>query len=445
MLGLPPIESAQLLGILLGVATLWFVWSAGRILFPRSQWAPAMVVVFLASNRTFAVWAVEGMETKLFGACAAGALWAWLRFGLATVTAGRLPLVGIFLGLLILARPEGYLMAGLMLGLGLLGARTRRDWRGLAWNAAVPFGVAASHLAFRLLYYGEWLPNTFYAKVTGIQIARGLRYMAVLAHENGFVVYGALTVVGLIFFARSAENRPQRWYVVLALALYTLYLVAIGGDYFEFRFFDVALPYWGFLTVAGVAALAGLIPSVGWRRVAVVLMLTAWLGANALTVVHPFGGLPWLTTPERETEYSSQFVRAARWFAANLGPDESLAIRPAGVIAYLTRARCLDLLGLNDRQIARDTDFLIQGTAVGHQRMVPPKYAHRRGYTYYVGHPRFSSTPCRRGVCTSVEIAPSDFLSFYSLDPSSKFGHQVYRLGEHAGLHRGWVPRESAR
>ncbi len=133
------------------------------------------------------------------------------------------------------------------------------------------------------------------------------------------------------------------------------------------------------------------------------------------------------------------FARAGRWLALNLGPGESIAIRPAGVIAYLVDAPALDLLGLNDRAIARDPTFRVRGPA-GHQLRVPTSYVRDRGITYLIGHPRFRPAPGEEGKFVSIEMRPGEYLIFEPLGPNAKFQPRVYRRHEHAGALRGWRP-----
>ena len=43
------------------------------------------------------------------------------------------------------------------------------------------------HFAARRLYYGEWLPNTYFAKVDSPSIGKALRGLSEFAYSIGFV------------------------------------------------------------------------------------------------------------------------------------------------------------------------------------------------------------------------------------------------------------------
>ena len=136
---------------------------------------------------------------------------------------------------------------------------------------------------------------------------------------------------------------------------------------------------------------------------------------------------------------------AGRWLALNLPPEEVIAIRPAGAIAYLSRARSIDILGLNDREIARNTADLDLAQPVGHQRRLPAGYLGKRGVTYYIGHPQFREAPAVEGDrWVSAEVLPGAFFIFEILSPKASLEPRVYRYGEHRGLLVGWRPVEDA-
>ncbi len=442
--GLPVPSFAQVLAVLLAIATLFLVWRAGRLLFPSTRWAALIPVLFLASNRTFCVWAVQAMETKLFGATVAASFWVWLRYGFAGIERGRwryLPLLGLVTALMPLSRPEGYLFAGLIMAAGFFSALKTRDFGSWARNLAGFTLLAGGHLLFRFATYGDLLPNTFYAKVPGLQIESGAIFLWRAARENYIPIYGILVLTGMLCFARAKELSGPRWFAILAVVLTALYLLLIGGDYFEFRFIDHILPFWAFLGVQGAFFVSQVVKNERKRFALVLSLATVWIGLNALTVIRPYEREEHMTNPEREAHFAELFARAGRWLGANLEPGESIAIRPAGIIAYLTRAYCLDLLGLNDREIARMERRRGNRKTLGHQKEATSDYARERGITYFIWHPRIRNRPCRPGACVCVEIAPSTYFWFHALTPDARLKHRLYRLNEHKGSLEGFTPR----
>jgi hypothetical protein len=425
--GLELVAAAKILGVLLGAATITLTWFAARTLFPSLGFAGALPSLYLASNRTFCVWSVEGMDAKVFGAVIVAAFVAWLRYGSGVVWKW-IPATGILVGLLPLARPEGYLVAGVLAVAALAEATRAGRFRGFALNATAAALVAGSHLVYRLITYEDVVPNTFHAKVVGLQLANGLRYLNAFLTSNSLYLFGILTVVGAALFLVDSRDSAARRFVVVWVLLHTAYLVAIGGDYFEFRFIDAALPFVGLLTLRGCVALGNRLSTSTGRSAALLILGVTWIGLNAQTVFLPIAPREWLTTPEREREFTEEFDRAARWIADHLDPEESIAISPAGVIAYRSPERyVLDLFGLNDREIARTIEPAT-GYQIGHQREVSHDYVRERGISYFIGHPRFVEKPWAPGRVASVEVEPGLYFLLMPLQPTTRYRARIYRL-----------------
>ena len=95
---------------------------------------------------------------------------------------------------------EGLLLAacgvGWFVGHRLLTAH-RLDWRGTLALAG-PFAVLiGAHFLARHSYYGEWLPNTYYAKHVGPWYESGYRYLSAAAIETGLYLLIPLAYVAL--------------------------------------------------------------------------------------------------------------------------------------------------------------------------------------------------------------------------------------------------------
>ncbi|MGH2569613.1 MAG: hypothetical protein ACRDGR_00215 [bacterium] len=441
--GLPLIETAQWSGIVLGVLTLLMAHDVAQRLFRGTPLA-LLPALFLATNRTFCVWSVEGLDTKLFGAAVLAVLWIRVRHESGAPLARRAPLLGVACAIAVLSRPEGALFAALLAVLEVgPAARERRTLDALA-NVAAFVVIVASHLAFRWMTYHELLPNTFYAKVAGVEVGDGLRYLADVARGNNVAWYGLLTAVGAYSFLRCEADAPapaQRW-IVLTTSAFLAYAVAIGGDFFEFRFLDPILPLWAFMTVRGLEWIGARLRRRTAASIAVGALATSWIALNVQTIVGPISGDGQVvTTPERARQGTRTFARIGRWLALNLEPDDVISVHAAGVIPYLARLRNVDPLGLNDREIARNPDFVVRG-APGHRRRVPEDYLRRRGVTYVVGS-RLNRQDSPLGEeWITAEVEPGLFFHIHRLRTDAGLSPGVHRLGEHRGSLEGWDPVE---
>ena len=103
--------------------------------------------------------------------------------------------------------------------------------------------LVAAHFLFRYAYYGEWLPNTYYAKHVRPWYESGFRYLLAAALGDRALYPAAAGVPG----AAHTLAHGSRWHVRLALlcvAVHMAYLLPIGGDHFEYRPLDF---YWPLL------------------------------------------------------------------------------------------------------------------------------------------------------------------------------------------------------
>ena len=237
--GFDLLEAARALGLLCSVLTLpityWLARQCGATP-PTALIAPAL----LAFNGSFACWAASGMETALFVVLIAAAF--------ATALSGSYWASAGLTAAATLARPEGLLVL-LVLGCHQF-LRAGRSW--LPW-LLVGGGPYALLLAFRRWYYGDWLPNTYYAKTGGgwAQIQRGLDYLRdyATAHE------GLLLLVGLALFALLRGTVGMRL-VAVGWLLFWLAIAWLGGDGLPmYRFALTPLPLFAAFAAAFVSDL----------------------------------------------------------------------------------------------------------------------------------------------------------------------------------------------
>ncbi|MCK5378343.1 MAG: hypothetical protein KAJ78_03020, partial [Acidobacteria bacterium] len=330
--------------------------------------------------------------TRLFGFLVLGAaLLVWRRCQ-DQVSRAEDFLLGPTLLLLCLTRPEGFLFAGLMFLFLLVSCATalRSRWSlgGLAlWAAGV-----AGHLWWRWSYYGDPLPNTFYAKVTGFDFRSGITFMADFA--NSFPVFGLAAILAVLFHLGAALIK---WTPTFSSALsaiivvYSGYVVAIGGGFMEFRMLDAVMAPASVLIVTAVwTGFRRLIPTMAAIPALAVVLVAATVGLNSGM---QFGERPHsvMTRSEMWDDSTRAWVLVGHFFGRTALPSESLATTAAGAIPYYSGIRCLDQLGLNDRFIAHSSSP--EGGGVGHRKRASEAYLAQQEITYVIGHPRLYLQP----------------------------------------------------
>ncbi len=317
---------------------------------------------------SFAVNSTSGLETTMFS--------FWLIFG---VVLGALELrqerwraSGVAFALAVLTRPEGSVLFGaywiasaaavvgsLHHGLSrgssdtLLQCMTRsRVIRVLIANGLLVTLVFLVHMAIRYLVYdGEWLPNTFYAKQGGYWGCSAWSYLSggLLAPLLG-LAGGAIALTGLLVMHRRLPT-GMVGVAVLALACGMLPYIT-GTDWMVGH--RLVIPY---LPVVAVALVSG------W---AVLLSPLRKLGIRSVTIMMAVVlVLLWVTqetsraqlrneTLVRARGYETGHMAVARWIESKASPGECIALMDIGIIGYMCHEQeILDITGLTDRHIGK--------------------------------------------------------------------------------------------
>jgi arabinofuranosyltransferase len=239
----------------------------------------------IVANRSFLQWLTGGLETALFNL--GFVAWVVLAF-VRSPTTRWLAAWAAAAAIAALTRPDGLLLVATTLAVALAIAWRRRLAPGAVLAGLLPLAAVAVHVLWRRCYYGDWLPNTYYAKVVDPWPEAGLRYAACFALEHGTWFVAGLALVWIAvehvrradFVARIAREHTAALAAVGACAVHAGYYVfRVGGDHFEYRVFSQWVP----LLVLATAAI-GLRLANGAR--AALLALLALLVASSAGWVH---------------------------------------------------------------------------------------------------------------------------------------------------------------
>ncbi len=327
-----------------------------------------------------------GLETGLFTLLAlagGGAYLARERLG-----TRALIVAGLAFGLAALTRPEGLLLFALTaLHAGFTAVMRQPGGPAERLRATLPplLALGAPFLAlfgpyflWRLSYYGDLLPNTFYAKTGGglKQIERGLAYAGAFALTIG----GPLLLVIAAPWLRSWRAALASWrgYALLVTLIYSAYIISVGGDHFRGeRFFVPLVPWFALLIADGVATLIQALsaPARLARPLLALGLVVASLAALARTAP--------LDTTIRGLDESVWIWREIGWWLYDhSAPDASITVAGAGAIAFYGQRTAIDMYGLTDRHIGR-LDITDMGQGVpGHEKRDSGYILHQRRPTY---------------------------------------------------------------
>ena len=372
---------AASIGLLLAVVRF----SPESASMPELIWLAPLLV---ASSPPLAVWTTGGLETPLY-ACLV--LWA-VGLGMQGVDARVFPRGAAWLvGAAALTRPDGVGVAIALAALLALLLRGRPGFSGAfaRWGAAFLI-VFLPFMAWRWFYYGDLLPNTFYAKVGSdtAQLERGLRYVRGFFDSGGYWLL--IPLIGLVWLVRDRKA------VLLAgmTAALICYPVLVGGDAAPmFRFMVPALPLLFLLLALAAAAAAERFRPGRTARVVVGILALALVARAAWPAFH--GEHARLVEIDRKDVAGWKDVGV--YLATIASPDESVAVITAGAIPYFSRLRAIDMLGLTDRTIARSEAHDVGRGFAGHEKHDIDYVLDRRPTYVVVGTYGLSKRPLPAG------------------------------------------------
>jgi hypothetical protein len=326
--------------------------------------------VLAACSYTLASFATSGLET-MFGAT--------LVLAALDRAEARRPFAAGLLGIAAaMAHPDHAIFYVALAGALL----TVRDRRRDLLPYALPFlTVYLPYFVWRWRYYGELVPNTFYAKSADqTYFVQGARYLVVTLVGGSIFGVVPLAVAGVI----------RRWSTVTArfgavgVPLYLVYVAKVGGDFMLGRLMTPALACLFLLADVG---LRDLLARQRWW-IAAALMIPTCLAAIGTRVVQPWEKW-WHIADERSFYELDSFSpvkvkslyfdqgRALRRDLLDKGLRPTLGISCVGFIGYYSRLPLFDRFGLTSRSVAHMP--IADRGRPGHEKVGAPGHSLQAG------------------------------------------------------------------
>lgn len=347
----------KLLALVLVAGVFACCYAVAKAMTPRPELVAAAAGLVTAAVPSFVIWTVSGLENALLALAAAGIAAVLVR----AVVADRLlePATAVWCGLLAalaaLTRPDGLVYAGAFPLAALLlfhRADLGRAVRAVALSLLVSAVPVVGYLAWRLVVFGEYLPNTAIAK------AQGLPGLSATTRPGELVTYvgwpAALLAVAAVG-AVLARQGPARRALVALLVPLALAVVAFGvlaPDWMgQLRF---ATPVWPLGALVGVVAAVLVAPLLAARaRIVTAVLAVGAAAVSGLALVD--GARAFRAGPTAPLCLVAQNTgRAINSYAEVVGVrDPVLAAPDLGGAALVSDLRLVDIVGLADRRIAR--------------------------------------------------------------------------------------------
>lgn len=337
---------AQHFNVLCNVALVLLTYAYARRRLKHSPYVALIAPMMLVANLNLSAWAAHGMETSLFTLLVTlGLMMVAPRDDEKRLTWDTGIAGGMVLAAATYTRPEGMLYTGLALLLQLLrAARLQKGGTSVVMLALFSLAPVAALESWRLYYYGEWLPNTFYAKATGGagKYEAGWEYL--LRFFDGSLL-GGLVLVPLLVLVKRVPNGPRPLFLLVVSAT-VVYTVLVGGDAFQgSRFFVPILPVLYLLVQDGL--------NFFFRSARVVRVMTVfYVFLLGLGLVVMTGG-----QSARQATLAAQMTLNRAWLGRMLQvlmpAEQTLALNTVGALPYYAQRVTLDMYGLTDHHIAR--------------------------------------------------------------------------------------------
>jgi hypothetical protein len=334
-------------------------------LAPESKFAPMFAAIVTAFYFPLVFWSLRGMEV--------GALVLLIDFALLLATSfttehtevaetlkknssvrslvdKQYLLIGLFLSLAIFIRVDAVIAAAVILAYLFF-----KDKRRFIIPAVVVALTTIAILYFQQSYFGDFLPTTYYQKVTGYSLYDRVRHGLLVFNEfasRDVLMLFLFSLAGIFFYKQFTRETFLLLGIFLGQCAYSIY---VGGDYAEpetnaaNRFITQGMP--------------ALLILFGWMMSRVISDLgkISALKINpaiplSLIVLVVISGEPWVMVAIDNAPLLKSDIRRVKLalhIAENTDADAVIAVHAAGQIPYYSNRKTIDLLGLNDPIVAK--------------------------------------------------------------------------------------------
>ncbi len=317
---------------------------------------PMLAGIILVADVSFPAWGSSGLETTLYLTCLLLLAYMWHKNMNERILYGSLFVLS-------LVRPEG---PAFLLPLLFLQWWNGKPLKQSVFNACLYFLIPfLLFIAWRWLYFGYPLPNSFYAKHDfggWVLIHRGFEYLITFFRPRPIFF---LALLGLLIEPKSM--RKQTLVLWVFLLWHFILVILEGGDHFALhRFMVPALPFLAILSTRGFECLIR--RYVDFRQIqnpfkktlsytSVLLIALIAIGGSALQLYeyktnnrYQFSnGARWHLD---EVSWARNWAKVGKWLKEKYPPGTKIAVVTAGAIPFYSELPAVDIMGINDVTIA---------------------------------------------------------------------------------------------
>jgi arabinofuranosyltransferase len=353
----------QLIGIptIFGIA--WITYKIQQLIFGQTRFTLLNLLCYLSLILYFPLvfWTVSGMETGLLTLLISASAYFAILWTRTQKPVHALWMV-IFSSLAFLTRNESLIYFGLIIIYIFAHSIRQKTFNKNKW---IFIGILAFYISviigmeiFRLSYYGEFWPNTYILKMTGVplymRIHDGFTFIFVFFKENIILVFWLI-----IFFLTVKKISIEHVLLLGFLLIATLYHLWIGGDSFGYwRLFCPAIPFTMILAIQGISQssitlsekVSKYFTLINKKSMTIYMILIFFLISiiSLDSYYYKFISFKNVYYPT-----AKEFVNDALAMNKIANDKASVGVIYAGTLPYYTDLRAIDFLGKSDKYIAR--------------------------------------------------------------------------------------------
>ena len=323
-----------------------------------------------------AYWTLQGMETGLLAVLLSFAV-LWALLFAKSQNQKFLYQTAFALGLAFLTRNDSLIFA-LLIGAYILWEMFNKQPNSkILWQLFSALSLylifVLGQFAFQYLYYGEFLPNTYTLKLTGMSLAD--RLSNGFAFILPFLIQIALLLVvgGIDVILHFRKEKLLLFLLILSAISYQIY---VGGDPWPYwRMMSPTMPLLGILFIGAVSN--GIHTQAGMKVLNLKFLRSLESQVSLIVLLGVLVAdayfLPEASFLERPFYVSANEhnVNIAVALSQVTTSDATVGIFWAGAIPYFAERRAVDFLGKSDRYIAHLPPDLSGSLSVGGMKSPP--------------------------------------------------------------------------
>lgn len=407
--GIEPDLPCRLIGLLShGATASLMIFFAAKFFKTRNPFLLMSGAFLYAVNPSAALWSVGGLETNLHSLILLAVFILFISEEARPRLSRRIHIRYSFLLMFILSliRIEAPVIFVALIFYIIFKAALQRRFPEKSEVAGVMLFIIpyAIYTLWRIIYFGELLPNTFYAKVTGEkaeQFKTGIKYTLGFIKYNGGMLYFLLIIaaadllfrlkniifVNFIHSAKQAREKNEKTDFIVKFRLtcyfiifwYLFFIIYSGGDWMPlYRFFVHILPIILLSLQEALIfvsdAIKQRITDKEMRKVLYGLIALAFLAEVSFLAILNYRETRQIVERTILGTYHQQYFYVSDYIKKIAHQGDLLAGEEAGIIPYETKLPFIDMIGLLDKHISHKSGKLHYKTDSEYVLSLKPRF-----------------------------------------------------------------------